>query len=278
MGMHILRIMDDMVPRRGDPLILGQKTETYEIVAGRADAGVIVLCDHATNMLPDAYGSLGLETDQLSRHIAYDIGSEGVTRALASALGAPAIMTKYSRLLIDPNRGEDDPTLVMRISDGAVVPGNRHLSVEERQMRISRYYRPYHAAIDDMIDQCLGVHVTPTLLSIHSFTEVWRRKMRPWHIGILFGQDERLAQPLLEVLRKEGDLVVGENEPYPGQMEGDCMWQHGTGRGVPHAIVELRQDLIASPEGQNEWAARLVDVLGRMPATEDLTFTLTEAA
>ncbi len=266
--------MDDIVRHTGARAIAGKTTDTYEILAGPTDAGLIILCDHASNALPDGYGTLGLDVGQFERHIAYDIGGEGVTRVLAAALGAPAIMTKFSRLLIDPNRGEDDPTLIMRISDGAVVPGNRHLSAEERDARLNGYFRPYHRAIDQMIDQCLAVDVTPTLLSIHSFTEVWRGTPRPWHIGILWNKkDDRLAGPLLEAFGRHDDLIVGDNEPYSGEMHGDCMYQHGTSRGLPHAIVELRQDLIGTEAGQRHWSKHLEDVLRELPHNGDLNFS-----
>src|SRR5262245_17984711 len=147
--------------------------DSYSILPGRSDRGLIVLCDHAGNDLPEEYGTLGLPAGQLQRHIAYDIGAAPIARALSAALGAPAVMTRYSRLLIDPNRGVDDPTLIMRISDGAVIPGNRRVDACERSRRIDLFYRPYHEAIRRVIDQCLASGVAPALLSIHSFTESW---------------------------------------------------------------------------------------------------------
>ena len=198
---------------------------------GRADRGLIVLCDHAGNAIPPEYGTLGLPAAQLQRHIAYDIGVAPIVRALAAAFAAPAVMTRYSRLLIDPNRGRDDPTLIMRLSDGAVIPGNRKLDAAERDKRMRLYYEPYHRAIAAVIDQCLATGVAPVLLSIHSFTESWKESTRPWHVGVLWGPDGRLAKPLLDGFYAEGDLIVGDNEPYAGQLEGDCLWQHGAQRG-----------------------------------------------
>lgn len=236
-------------------------TETFEILPGRADAGLLLLCDHAGNAFPPEYGTLGLPASQLERHIAYDIGAAGVTRQLSSALGVPAVLTRYSRLLIDPNRGEDDPTLIMRLSDGAIVPGNRVLTPEEREKRLRLYYRPYHEAIDRVLDRCVATEVTPAILSVHSFTESWKNASRPWHTGILWDKDARLAEPLLEALSAEGDLIVGANEPYAGQLEGDTLWQHGTQRGLAHAIIEIRQDLIRDGKGQTAWAERLVRIM-----------------
>jgi predicted N-formylglutamate amidohydrolase len=237
---------------------------TAEGLAGRADAGLIVLCDHASNALPAEFGTLGLPAAQLGRHIGYDIGAAPITRALAAALGVPAIMTRYSRLLIDPNRGEDDPTLIMRLSDGAIIPGNRRVEARERAQRIELYYRPYHEAIGRVIDRCLAAGVAPALLSIHSFTESWKTLPRPWHVGILWAKDARLAKPLLENFYAEGDLIVGDNEPYSGQLEGDCLWRHGTRRGLANAIIEIRQDLIRDAAGQAAWARRLARIVAKI--------------
>lgn len=236
-------------------------TESYKVLGGRADRGLVLVCDHANNAFPPGYGALGLPPEQLGRHIAYDIGAAEVTRLLADRLGAPGVFTHYSRLLIDPNRGLDDPTLIMRISDGAVVPGNRAVDAAEREKRIASYYQPYHDAIDLVLDQCTASGVVPVLLSIHSFTDMWRGAQRPWHAAVLWDQDPRLAVPLLEHLRAPGDILVGDNEPYTGRLKGDCMWRHGTMRGFAHAIIELRQDLVCDEAGQEEWAERLCGVL-----------------
>lgn len=244
--------------------------DSFAIVSGRADAGLILLCDHAGNAFPPDYGTLGLPPSELERHIAYDIGAAAVTRAMAQALGVPAIMTRYSRLLIDPNRGNDDPTQIMRLSDGAIIPGNRHIDDAERERRRRLYYAPYHAAIDRVIDQCLSTGVTPTLLSLHSFTESWKEVPRPWHVGVLWDKDPRLARPLLDAFRAEGDLIVGDNEPYKGSLEGDCLWQHGTMRNLPNAIIEVRQDLIRDEVGQRAWADRIVRIVESLVERPDL--------
>ena len=245
--------------------ITGNEEEGYCVLPGRADRGLILICDHASNKLPHGYGTLGLPAAQLERHIAYDIGVEPIVRAMSARLGAPAVMTRFSRLLIDPNRGRDDPTLIMRLSDGAVIPGNRKLDAAEREKRLGLYYDPYHRAIDSVIDACLAVRAAPALLSIHSFTESWKQFTRPWHIGILWdGTDSRIAAPLLEALYAEGGLIVGDNEPYAGQLEGDCLWQHGAQRGLANAIVEVRQDLIRDAAGQNAWTERLCRIIERI--------------
>lgn len=241
--------------------VAGTVAEAFVRLPGSLGQGVIVLCDHAANALPEAYGTLRLPPAEFARHIAYDIGAKGVAERLAARLNAPAVLTRVSRLLIDCNRGEDDPTLIMRLSDGAIVPGNRTLDARERSERIERYYRPYHRAVTEVIDEALMTGGAPVLLSVHSFTPAWRGRPRPWHAGILWDKDPRLAAPLIAALRSDTALVVGDNEPYDGALKGDCLWRHGTSRGLAHALVEIRQDLIASEAGQAAWAERLAGIL-----------------
>jgi predicted N-formylglutamate amidohydrolase len=243
---------------------------SYEIVPGRPDSGLVVLCDHAGNALPEGYGTLGLPPDQLERHIGYDIGAAGVVRGLARRLGATAVLSRYSRLLIDLNRGADDPTLVMRLSDSAIVPGNAHIDAAEWDRRIRLYYEPYHRAVDCVLDQSLENGLTPIILSVHSFTDAWKGVARPWHAGILWDSDARLPLPLLAALRQDPALVIGDNEPYSGQLFGDCLYQHATSRGFAHALIEVRQDLIASETGQQDWAERLAHVTQDLLADPDL--------
>lgn len=258
--------------------IASAEAVSHRVVGGRADAGLILICDHAENTIPEAYRSLGLPESELRRHIAYDIGARGVVERLAAALDVPAVFSRFSRLLIDPNRGTDDPTLVMRLSDGAIIPGNRTLSAEERETRIAQWYRPYHAAIDAVIDVAHAHHPHPVLLSVHSFTEVWRGNIRPWQVGILWDADDRVAGPLIDTFVAEGDLLVGDNEPYSGKLRGDCMWTHGTQRGLPHALIELRQDLIGDDAGQAAWAERLARVMRRIAGRRGLAMKLEGAA
>jgi predicted N-formylglutamate amidohydrolase len=252
------------------PQIAGATADSCTVVAGAADAGLVVVCDHARNAFPPGYGTLGLPEAQLKRHIAYDIGAEAITRHIAAQLGVPAVMTHYSRLLIDPNRGEDDPTLIMRLSDGAIVPGNRDLDAAERTRRIVHFYRPYHAAIGRVLDQCLDTGVTPAILSIHSFTESWKSVPRPWHAGVLWDNDPRMAKPLLDALYAEGDLIVGDNQPYVGGLEGDTMWQHGVSRGLAYGLIEVRQDLIRDAAGQQAWGERLTRLMRGLLDRPDL--------
>ena len=232
-----------------------------EIVAGSVASGAILLCDHASNAVPPDLGDLGLSPEHFARHIAYDIGAAAVTRGLARRLGAPAVLTTFSRLVIDPNRGRDDPTLVMRLSDGAVVPGNRRIGDDEVARRIRRFYDPYDAAITEAIERALGEGTTPALVSIHSFTPIWRGTPRPWHVGLLWDVDRRLSKPLVEGLERAGDLVVGDNEPYDGALAGDTLERHATRRGLANVLIEIRQDLIADEAGAEAWAERLARLL-----------------
>jgi predicted N-formylglutamate amidohydrolase len=261
--------MPDAAPCASPP-VAPKSTDSYEILAGRSDLGLLLICDHAVNALPPGYSTLGLPASELERHIAYDIGAYAVTRRLAQSLDAPAISTRFSRLLIDVNRGLDDPTLIMRLSDGTVVPANRRIDEAEHDLRVSKYYEPYHQAIDSLVEQCTAAGVPPVLLSIHSFTERWKDEPRPWHAAILWDRDHRFALPLLEALRADAGMVVGENEPYDGKLAGDCMWQHGTRRGLAHVILEVRQDLIRSEAGQAAWAQRISNAVTAVFARPEL--------
>ena len=243
--------------------------EAFETVAGTG--GLVLLADHATNRLPEGYPpALGLPPAEFERHIAYDIGVEGVTRALARMLGAPAVLSRFSRLLIDPNRGEDDPTLIMRLSDGAVVPANHALGPKERAARLETYWCPYDEAVRRTIDAAFLGDAAPVVVSIHSFTPYWRGVPRPWHAGILWDADERVARALIDALRAPGDVTVGDNEPYDGALGGDMMNRQCHVRGIPHALVEIRQDLIADEAGQLAWAERLAPILESIDRTPDM--------
>jgi predicted N-formylglutamate amidohydrolase len=221
----------------------------------------LILCDHASNHVPPEFASLGLPPAEFERHIAWDPGAALLVEALAARLAAPAILSCFSRLLIDPNRGTDDPTLVMRLSDGTVIPGNRHVSEADIAERIRRFHDPYHRAIEDAIERALAIGIAPALLSIHTFTPVWRGAPRPWHAGILWDRDDRLARIFLNGLRADPDLVVGDNEPYHGRLENDCMHRHGTARGLAHVLIEVRNDLLATPDGVAQWCDRIAGVL-----------------
>lgn len=232
----------------------------FEIIPGQSgqksvNSRLLFLCDHASNRLPE--GGLGLDPTLLATHIAYDIGAASLTRALAQAYGAPAFLGGWSRLLIDLNRGADDPTLVMKLSDGSIIPGNAGADAAEVARRIAAYHAPYHAAITAELDQIGNEAV---VISIHSFTPAWKGRPRPWQVGVLYDRDTRLSSPLMARLAEAG-FTVGDNEPYTGALEGDTLYQHGTLRGLPHVLIEIRQDLIASQASAQEFALRLKSIL-----------------
>ena len=230
-----------------------------ETVAGPLDAGVLLVCDHASNAIPPGYGRLGLRREALERHIAFDIGAADLTRALARRLDAPAVLSTFSRLLIDPNRGADDPTLVMRYSDGAIVPGNARIDAAEIARRRERFWAPYRQTIEATVESMLATGEPPALVSIHSFTPVWRGAARRWKVGVLWDRDDRIAKPLLEALHAEPDLGVhgvGDNEPYDGALAGDTIDAVATARGLANALIEIRQDLVDDPASAIAWAER----------------------
>ena len=222
---------------------------------------LIFLCDHASNAVPPELKTLGLPEDAFTTHIAHDIGAGALATSLAEKFKAPAVLGRWSRLVVDLNRGGDDPTVVMRLSDGRIIPENRDITRAEIDARIERYYAPYHAEIENRIAEVQAGGQIPILISIHSFTPVWRGRSRPWHFGILWDRDGRLARPLIERLRRDDSFNVGDNEPYTGMLENDCMYRHGTMNGLPHALIEVRQDLIADEKGVSKVASFLESAL-----------------
>ncbi|WP_157018342.1 N-formylglutamate amidohydrolase [Mesorhizobium xinjiangense] len=243
----------------------------FEIIDRPRDRGLVILADHARRNLPDDYGDLGLPATEFERHIAYDIGVETVTRRLAELLDAPALMANFSRLLIDPNRGEDDPTLIRQLYDGTIIPGNYPMAPQERQTRLERFYQPYHDAAASMIASVAEAsNCAPFVVSVHSFTPTMQGKARPWHVGILWDSDDRAVKPMLAGLGSDPMLVVGDNEPYDGALRGDTMFRHAIVNGFAHVLIEIRQDLIATEEGAHQWAARLAPILDEINKQPDI--------
>lgn len=237
--------------------IEAQGTESFEVIGGPADRGLLILCDHAQPTMPPEFASLGLAPEQLKRHIAYDIGAEDVARTLAAELGAPAVMSRFSRLLIDPNRGRDDPTLVPMIADGAIIPGNARIDAAGIAERIARFYAPYDDAISATIAAMRATGKNPVIFSMHSFTPEMKGINRPWHVTVIWNFDPRLNLALLDSLRREEALVVGENEPYQSGYQGDTLDRHVINTGLAHVLVEVRQDLIATRADAIAWGKRL---------------------
>ncbi len=220
-------------------------------------APVVLVCDHASNAIPAALGQLGLGPEELAQHIAWDIGAAWVTRRLAARLDAPAVLGGYSRLVIDCNRPPGDPTSIAEISDGIVIPGNQDVDDVLAEARLNAVFWPYHHAITQALAHRWrhGHGHAPALIAIHSFTPTMNGFERPWHLGMLWNRDPRLAQPLIARFRANPRLCVGDNEPYSGRDVGFTMNTHGGAAGLPHMEIEIRQDLIADEQGADHWAA-----------------------
>lgn len=233
----------------------------YHIYGENRPGRWVVTCDHASNRVPDwvAGGDLGIAPEDMARHIAWDVGAAGLARALGEALDSPVICSDFSRLVIDPNRGEDDPTLLMKLYDGTIIPANRHAGPDDLRQRLDRLYHPYHAALAGLAAR----REDTVILAIHSFTPCLKgRAPRPWHVGILYSHlDERLSLPLIARLRAEPDLCVGDNEPYAGHLPGDAIDRHALQTGRLNTLVEIRNDLIVSADAQSMWAQRLAPIL-----------------
>jgi predicted N-formylglutamate amidohydrolase len=232
--------------------------DAYQIEGEDRPGRWLVTCDHATNRVPGwvGGGSLGIAASDMARHIAFDPGAAGVAVALAALLDSPAVLSDFSRLVIDANRGEDDPTLVRRIYDGTIIPANRGVGPVEIGERLARLYRPYHAALARLA-------AGRVIVAVHSFTPcLMGAAPRPWHVGVLYSPlDDRLSRAVIRGLMAEGGLCVGDNEPYSGHLPGDSIDRHALREGRLNTLIEVRNDLIADAAGQSAWAARLAGVL-----------------
>ena len=229
----------------------------FEALNAGGTAPLLLLCDHASQLIPSDLDSLGLDEAQLAGHIAWDIGAAEVVRELSRRLDAPAVLARYSRRLVDLNRHPDEASLIPGEVDGIVVRGNVGLGPAEREQRVATYHQPYHQAVAEAVERLAVRGPGPAVVSIHSFTPVLGGVERPWEAGILSGRDQRLSLPMLSFLRDLG-LLVGDNEPYSGSdIYGYTVQQHARPRGLANVIVELRQDFVDTPHGVAEWVERL---------------------
>lgn len=234
----------------------------FRIERAAGTAPFLLIADHAGRRIPRRLGTLGLSAADLDRHIAWDIGIAGLAEKLSAALDATLIMQHYSRLVIDCNRPPSAPDAIATLSEETVIPGNLAVSVTERQQRESEIFHPYHDAIVRCIDNRLRQNQRTLLISLHSFTPVYKGFVRPWHAGVLYHRDCRLAHALLARLQAEPGLVVGDNEPYSVSDQTDySIPVHGEQRGLLHVEIEIRQDLIAEASGQEHWAEILARLL-----------------
>lgn len=238
--------------------------EPAPVETGRLNgsAPFVLVCDHGGNRIPAALEDLGLTPEDRARHIAVDIGAADVTRRLSDHLDAPMVVQTYSRLVVDCNRQPHWATAMPEISETTVIPGNRSVSPQDRAARTAALFRPYHDTIVDLLDRRAARGLATVLIAMHSFTPVFKGQARPWHVGILYNRDRRLAAPLLDLMAAEPGLVVGDNQPYRVDDDSDyTIPVHGEQRGLVHVEIEMRQDLLGSAEGRAAWAARLARLL-----------------
>lgn len=222
----------------------------------------LLICDHASHRVPAALGALGLDDALLKLHVGWDIGVADVTRRLAARLDAPAVLAGYSRLVIDCNRRPGTPESITEVSDGIDIPGNRGLDPAQRAAREAACFRPYHQAIEAALARRPR---PPLLVSLHSFTPVMAGVERPWQVGILWHRDRELARRLINALRADPALSVGDNQPYSGRSPlGYSIPVHA--RDLPHVMIELRQDLIDTHRGAAAWADILAAALAPLMA------------
>lgn len=226
---------------------------------------LVLVCDHASNFVPEQFGGLGLGKHELESHIAWDPGALPVARRLAKALDATLIESRVSRLLIDCNRPLDAPDLICPVSETTAVPGNANLSLEDRQARVALSWQPFHEAVEQLVKGRLLQNRETRLISIHSFTPIYKGVKRPWHIGVLHDEDRSMADPLIAALKSSGGIVVGDNEPYsPADRVYFTLERHGRSRGLSCAMIEIRNDQIADTDGQTRWAELLAGILGEI--------------
>ena len=261
-------MMDSAAPRETS-LLLGVN-DTAPVFEQNADgrSPFLFTSDHYGRLIPQVLGDLGLPDSELVRHIAWDIGIAGVAERLSQALDAHLVAQRYSRLVIDCNRPPRVASSIPLLSEATTIPGNEGLAREDAELRRRAIFEPYHRRIDEVIDQRMAAKRSTILVSLHSFTPVYAGVKRPWHIGTLYHRDKILPPLLLEALRAEGDLVVGDNEPYAVGDDTDyTIPVHGEARGLTNSGIEIRQDLIADQSGQQQWAERLARILGEIEGT-----------
>lgn len=252
---------------RAVKLLADDEPPPFEVVRGDGASPFFLICDHAGRRIPRALGTLGLGDDDLARHIAWDIGARGLAEAMSERLDAILIAQTYSRLVIDCNRPLTSPTSIAPRSEDTDVPGNADVSADEAAARAREIFSPYHARIAAELDARAAAKRPTFLISVHSFTPVYKGFVRPWHLGMLYHRDARIAQAMLAMIRAEGEWVVGDNEPYSVSDGTDyAIPVHGEQRGLAHLELEVRQDLIADEAGQRAWAGRIVGWLERLIA------------
>ena len=251
--------------KEGDP-------PPFILLNANGKASMLLVCDHASQAIPHAMGHIGLDESAFKLHVAWDIGAEDVTRMLSEKLDAAAVLAVYSRLLIDVNRPPGDPGSIPEKSDTTIVPGNSKLSEAQQLARVESFFWPYHQSIAKALSHLWRRGPAPALFSVHSFTPSLGEKNRYWDIGVLWNRDPRLAVPLLKKLKavENGRYYVGDNEPYSGRELGYTIDLHAGAAGLPNCAVEIRQDLIDTPDGAQYWANTLAEIFKEILAHDGL--------
>ena len=274
------RVMADGLAGAADeaatPLLASDEPPVVDL-QDSAGGPFVFLCEHASNRLPKALGDLGLPAEALTRHIAWDPGAAAMTLGLAARLGGPAILQSYSRLVIDCNREPGLPDAITTLSEDTAIPGNQDLGPDARQQRVDAIWAPFHAAIDELVEARIEAGRPSVIVTLHSFTPVYRGVSRPWHVGIISSGERSFAEAMLSALRRDPALVVGDDEPYSARDNVDyTIRRHGFDRGLPHVMIEVRNDLVESATDVAAWVERLGDALvesaaalGLSPAQED---------
>ncbi len=249
------------------PLLTAGEPPAFSVLRAEGGSAFVLVCDHASARIPRSLDSLGLSEGERASHIAWDIGAAAVAQALSERLDASLILQNYSRLVVDCNRPPHSPEFIATQSEWGQVSGNLRLSADQAAARQTQIFKPYHAAITTLLDQRVRARQPTILIAVHSFTPVYRGDSRPWHIGLMYRQDRGLAAEMLKRLGRDERLTVGDNEPYAIDDDLDhTLPLHGETRGIAHAGIEIRQDLIADEAGQKNWAGRLASLLKQLPA------------
>jgi predicted N-formylglutamate amidohydrolase len=240
------------------------------LINAGASSPIVLMCDHASADIPAEYDNLGLPDEVFGQHVAIDIGARDMTLELSRRMDAVAIIANFSRLLIDPNRSPEQPGFVPERSDGIEIPGNQNLSAGEISHRRRHFYEPFHDTVSNQLDKVLARGQTPIVIGVHSYTPIMQGAGRPWEVGLLWNRDPRLAMPILDFLRRDPQLTVGDNQPYSGKILGHSMDEHGGRHGYANMVIEVRQDLVSSQTDARAWGNLFADGLAQVTANANL--------
>ena len=252
-------------PAAAAELLSADEPGPFQVLNPLADLPILLVCDHASCRFPESLGDMGLDPFARRCHLAVDIGAGSLTEKLAASLGVTAVLAQYSRLVMDCNRQLMDPSAFLQFGDGILVPGNRNLHQDEKDLRARILYEPYHDAVDKQVQRLRGVGPAPAFIAIHSFTPVMNGEARPWEMGVLWDTDTRLRDIFLSDFSAAGYLV-GDNEPYSGKAPQDFTIDHHAEEiGLPHIGIEIRQDLIDDEKGVDEIAGVMHRIIDSIP-------------